>query len=144
LIAVDTNILVYSHRSEALWHEAALACVKSLAEGLGRWAVPWPCVHEFVSITTNERIYSPVSPLNVVFEQIHSWVESDSLVFLHEGPGHLELLAQLALRANLTGPMIHDARIAAICLQHGVAELWTADRDFSRFPALKTRNPLIS
>ena len=39
--------------------------------------------------------------------------------------------------------MVHDARIAALCLSHGVRELWSADRDFSRFPALRTRNPLV-
>jgi len=66
------------------------------------------------------------------------------MAFLHEGPGHIETLAQLAQSANLSGPQIHDARIAAICLQHGVSELWTADRDFSRFPALRTRNPLVA
>ena len=37
----------------------------------------------------------------------------------------------------------HDARIAAICLENAVAVLWTADRDFGRFKALKTANPLI-
>jgi predicted nucleic acid-binding protein len=39
---------------------------------------------------------------------------------------------------------VHDARIAALCLQHGVRELWSADRDFNRFPALRTRNPLVA
>ena len=43
----------------------------------------------------------------------------------------------------ISGAAIHDARIAAICLDHGVDELWTCDRDFSRFPDLRTRNPLI-
>jgi predicted nucleic acid-binding protein len=37
---------------------------------------------------------------------------------------------------------VHDARIAALCLSHGVYELWSGDRDFSRFPALRVRNPL--
>ena len=50
---------------------------------------------------------------------------------------------QLAAHAKLSGPRIHDARIAALCLNHGVRELWTADRDFSMFPKLKTRNPLV-
>jgi len=44
---------------------------------------------------------------------------------------------------RVTGPQIHDARVAAICLQHGITELWTADRDFSRFASLKFRNPLV-
>jgi uncharacterized protein len=61
---------------------------------------------------------------------------------LAEGPKYWETLKELSLKAKLQGPMVHDARIAALCLHHGVNELWTADRDFSRFAALKTRNPL--
>ena len=144
MIAADTNILVYAHRGEALWHDAAFACIKSLAEGRAKWMIPWPCVHEFIAIVTNKKIYSPATPLDIVFQQIGIWSGSGSLVFANETAGHLALLEKLATAAHLTGAMIHDARIAAICLQHGVSELWTADRDFSRFPALRTRNPLIS
>ena len=53
------------------------------------------------------------------------------------------VLESMIERTRLTGPAIHDARIAALCLRHGAHELLTADRDFSRFPALTTRNPLI-
>ena len=38
---------------------------------------------------------------------------------------------------------LDDARIAALCLSHGVSELWSADRDFSRFPDIAVRNPLV-
>ena len=65
------------------------------------------------------------------------------LHLLSESPGYFEKLRNLALAAKLSGPRIHDARIAALCLHHGVRELWTADRDFSIFPQLKTRNPLV-
>jgi len=39
--------------------------------------------------------------------------------------------------------VIHDARIAAICLENGVVELWSADRDLGRFAGLKVVNPLV-
>lgn len=45
---------------------------------------------------------------------------------------------------RVKGPQVHDARIAALCLQHGVRELWAANRDFGRFPRLKTTNPLVA
>lgn len=61
-----------------------------------------------------------------------------------ESPLHLRTLRDLASRGAVRGGQVHDARIAAICLDHSVQELWTADRDFSRFPRLKTRNPLVS
>jgi hypothetical protein len=44
---------------------------------------------------------------------------------------------------QVSGPQVHDARVAALCRLHGVRELWTADRDFSRFPGLKVKNPLV-
>jgi hypothetical protein len=42
-------------------------------------------------------------------------------------------------------PCLHEflARIAALCRQHGVRELWSADRDFNRFPGLVVVNPLV-
>jgi hypothetical protein len=40
------------------------------------------------------------------------------------------------------GSLIHDAGIAVCRQVNGIAELWTVDRDFSRFPRLRCRNPL--
>jgi len=56
----------------------------------------------------------------------------------------LDQLKSLAVSSRVSGPQIHDTRIAALCLAHGVRELWTADRDFTRYPSLKIRNPLIA
>jgi toxin-antitoxin system PIN domain toxin len=143
LIAVDTNILVYAHRSDSPWHERAAGCVRELAEGAATWAVPWPCIHEFLAIVTHERIYSPPSPVAKAVEQVRAWLESPSLVLLAEGEGYLATLAQLLVAAKVSGPRVHDARIAALCVYSNVRELLSADRDFSRFGLLKTRNPLI-
>jgi toxin-antitoxin system PIN domain toxin len=144
LIAVDTNILVYAHRRDSQWHEPAAACVRELAEGADSWAVPWPCLHEFLAIVTHDRIFSPPSPLSRALEQITAWLESPTLVLLAESPGYWEVLARLVAQSRITGPRVHDGRIAALCIHHGVRELLSADRDFTRFGALKTRNPLAA
>ena len=106
-------------------------------------AVPWLCVHEFISIATNPGIYKPASTLSEAFGFMDSLFRSPQLHLLAESPGYFEKLRDLALAARLRGPRIHDARIAALCLHHGVSELWSADRDFSSFPRLKVRNPLV-
>ena len=62
---------------------------------------------------------------------------------LGEGEGYWPVLRQLVAAGRIDGPRVHDARVAALCLVHGVCELWTADRDFSRVPPLKVRNPLV-
>lgn len=69
---------------------------------------------------------------------------SPTLTLLAEEAGYFESLEPLLAAGVVSGPRVHDARIAAICAQHGVAELWTADRDCARFPAMKTRNPLVA
>ncbi|CAN5533457.1 hypothetical protein BH11MYX1_BH11MYX1_53690 [soil metagenome] len=54
-----------------------------------------------------------------------------------------ETFRDLLVTSRVVGPAVQDARIASICIQHGVEELWSADRDYSRFPQLRVRNPLI-
>lgn len=143
MIAVDTNILVYAHREDAEWHEAAAARVGELAEGRSAWAIPWPCIHEFLAIVTHPRIFSPPTPLGAAITQLEAWIESPALVLLSEGEGYWRWLKEGVAGGRVTGPRVHDARIAAICVQHGVRELWSADRDFGRFPGLAVRNPLM-
>ncbi|MGH8470324.1 MAG: type II toxin-antitoxin system VapC family toxin [Gammaproteobacteria bacterium] len=143
MIAVDSNVLVYAHREDSPWHEAAYARLLHLAEGRTPWAIPWPSIHEFLAIVTHARIYAPPTPLEAAVDQVEAWMESPSLVLLSESEGYWKDIRDVLLAARVSGPQIHDARIAALCAQHGVAELWTADRDFGRFTGLTVRNPLV-
>ena len=143
MIAVDSNILVYAHREDSSWHEAAYTRIAALAEGLAPGVIPWPCIHEFLAIVTHPRIYAPPTPLKQAIEQVAAWMESPGLIMVAETEDYWIHLLPLLQTGRVSGPQIHDARVAALCLQHGVSELWTADRDFSRFPGLKVRNPLI-
>lgn len=144
MIAVDTNILVYAHREESPWHDAAFGVLRTLAEGRSRWAIPWPCLHEFLAISTHSRIFDPPTPADQALDQLDAWLESPSLVLLAENAGYWGVLRDVVARSRVRGPQIHDARVAALCLHHGIRELWTADRDFGRFPDLVVRNPLPS
>ena len=144
MIAVDTNILVHAHRNDSPWHESARTAVAALAESQSPWAIPWPCVHEFLSVVSNVKIMQPPTPMRLAIDQVEAWAESGKLIFLAESAAHLTALKRLALAGQVRGARIHDARIAAICLSHGVRELWSCDRDFGRFPALRVKNPLVS
>ncbi len=143
MIAVDTNVLVYAHRRESRVHERAARVLRELAEGRRSWAIPWPCCYEFLSVVTNRRIWrgaesSPEDGWN----QLRAWIDSPSIRLIGETGGFPDILGQLVRRPRVRGPLVHDARVAAICLAHGVDELLTRDRDFALFPELKTRDPL--
>jgi toxin-antitoxin system PIN domain toxin len=143
VIAVDTNILVYAHRADSPWHAAARDAVTGLAEGRGAWAIPWPCLHEFLAIVTHPRIYRPPTPLAIAIDQVSAWLESPTLMRLAENESYWDALRGCLSTGRVAGPQVHDARVAALCLAHGVRELWTHDRDFGRFAALVSRNPLV-
>ena len=143
MIALDTNILVYAHREDSPFHEAAFRRVAELAEGLAVWSIPWPCLHEFLAIVMHPRIYVPSTPLARALDQVDAWLESPTLTLLTETERHWSTLHALLAGGRIAGAQVHDARVAALCRQHGVRELWSADRNFSRFSGLNVVNPLL-
>lgn len=144
MIALDTNVLVAIHRADAQGHAAAQAAYAAAGGDTAVWALPWPCVHEFISVVTHPRIFAQPSSLTDAIRAIDAWRERPGVRLLAEDDSYWPVLTALVTGAGIAGPRIHDARIAALCLDHGVRELWTADRDFSRFPKLRTRNPLVA
>jgi toxin-antitoxin system PIN domain toxin len=143
VIALDTNILVYAHRVEMEWHGAAARAVAAALQDSEAVGVPWQCIAEFLSTVTNPRVFPIPTPLGIALDQLDAWRESPAIELLSERESFGGFFTGLVREARVTGPRVHDARIAAICLEHGVRELWTADRDFSRFPQLRTQNPLV-
>jgi len=141
VIALDTNILVYARRIESAHHVRARHIVTRLAEGDEAWAIPWPCVYEFLRVVTHPRIFDPPTDLDRAVDDLDSLLSSPSLTLLGEGPSHLAHLRRAVLTGRAAGNLVHDAHIAALMLDHGVRELWTTDRDFTRFAGLRLRNP---
>ena len=141
MIALDTHILVQAHREDAPHHRAASEALRLAARG--PWAIPWHCYVEFYGTVTHPRKFNPPTTAETACAVLDKWRGSGTLVMLSEMPGFQSILAELLVGLGVTGGRVHDAKIAAVCLQNGVTELLTADRDFRRFPGLKTRNPLL-
>ena len=142
MIAVDTNVLVYAHRRESLEHVPAAALLRTLAEGDAPWAIPWPCCYEFLSVVTNPRIWkdTATSP-EQAWEQLAAWIAAPSVLLIGETEDFPQILGRFVQRPRVRGGVVHDARIAAICVANGAEALITRDRDFALFPELRTRDP---
>ncbi len=118
MIAVDTNLLVYAHREDAAHHRAARAVIAGLAESPATWAIPWPCVHEFLAVVTHPRIWTRPTPMTKALDQVDAWIESPGIALLTETAAHWRTLRDLVQASRVDGPRVHDARVAALCLQH--------------------------
>ncbi|HUP46359.1 MAG TPA: TA system VapC family ribonuclease toxin [Thermoanaerobaculia bacterium] len=132
--AVDTNVLVYSEITSSAHHRTARALVVDLAEGSIPWAIPWPCVYEFLRVVTHPRVFAPPMPIAVALADLEQILSSPTLVLLSESERHGEVMQEIVRASGATGNLLHDAHIAALCLEHGISELITGDRDFARFP----------
>ena len=140
---MDTNLLVYAHREDSAWHASAYRTVAELAEGPSPWAIPWPCLHEFLAIVTHPRIYRPQTPLPIALDQVEAWLEAPNVMLLAESSGYWRALRGSLEAGRVSGAQVHDARVVALCRHHGVRELWSADRDLSRFSGIVVKNPLV-
>lgn len=138
--AVDTNVLVYAEIVSSTHHETARRLLGELAEGVVPWAIPWPCVYEFLRVVTHARVFSPPMPAALALEDLRRILASPTLVMLGETERHAEILQRVVRESGATGNLLHDAHIAALCIEHGVSELLTGDRDFGRF-SLRISNP---
>ena len=138
--AIDTNVLVYSEIISSTHHRTARLLLTELAEGRAPWAIPWPCVYEFLRVVTHPRVFSPPVPLAIALHDLDQILASPTLVLLSETERHGEVMTTVVRDSGVTGNLIHDAHIAALCIEHGVSELITGDRDFSRLP-VRVTNP---
>ncbi len=139
MIAVDTNVLVYAHRSEFRQHQAALAALTALADGSELWGIPVPCLSEFLRVTTHPTFLKPPSTSDEAVGALEALLAAPSARLLLPGERHAALLFELVRRHHVTGNLTFDALIIATCLEHGVREILTEDRDFRRFSEIAMR-----
>src|SRR5260370_10125264 len=116
MIALDTNILIYAHGEDAPFHKPAVRCLSELAEGRSTWAIPWPCLHEFLAVVTRPGIYRPPTPLSVALDHVDLLLEAPTLVLPAESEQHWSNFPALLTASRVTGPRGQDARMAPLCL----------------------------
>lgn len=143
MIAIDTNILVYAHRSDNPFFAKAVLTLTEIIDSNHAWAIPWPCFHEFFAVVTHPRIYKTPTPRSTALAQIDNLIACPTLEVLTETPAHWSVLKELVEAGSIDGPKVHDARIAAICIENAVSQFYSCDRDFSRFKDLPVKNPLV-
>jgi uncharacterized protein len=141
VIALDTNLVVYAHRIETNYSQRAFDLVVTLAQGSVPWSIPTHCLHEFVAVVSNPKIWAQPSSPDQIEAQIEAWTSSPSFVEVSENRASIAFLMGQLRSAAVKGGMVHDARIVAACQAAGIRELLSIDRDFSRFSGLSIRNP---
>ena len=141
MILIDANILLYAYHPRAPQHPAAREWLESVLTGQELVRFAWLSLWGFLRISTNTRIFEQPLSISEAEAIISSWLAQPIAGILEPGERHWQILSALMIQGQTTGPLVMDAVIAAIALEHG-ATLYTTDRDFSRFNELKIVNPI--
>ena len=137
------NVLVFAEIRTSPFHETARQLLGEAAEGSTPWGLPWPCVYEFLRVVTHPRIYYPPVPVPRALQDLgRILASSDRFASIGNRASYWNF-QQVIKTSGVAGNLIHDAHIAALCLEHGVSEFVTGDRDFQRFPNLRVSNPFM-
>lgn len=141
MIVLDANILLYAYDQSAKQHRKALIFVEQIfSEGV-LVGIPWQVASAFLRVVTNARLPGRRFTIEEAIEIVDSWHAQPNVLFLGPGEQHWGLLRRALVEGQISGPLVSDAQIAALAIEHG-GELNTTDRDFSRFPGLRWTNPL--
>jgi toxin-antitoxin system PIN domain toxin len=142
MLAVDVNVLLHATRSEMALHTRARRRLVDLAEGPAPWGLPAPVVWGFLRIVT-QPVFDPPTSMPQAVATIDALLASPTVRLLRPGPRHWTLLTQIIDQAAVTGRLMTDAALVAICLESGVDAMLSTDRDFARFDQI-TWQPLTS
>jgi uncharacterized protein len=141
VILIDANLLLYAYDSGAAEHDASREWLEATLSGSQLVRFAWLTLWAFLRIATNPRVYERPLTATEALDAVAAWLVQPVAGVLDPGERHLDVLSDLTRDGQTIGPMMMDAVLAAIAVEHG-ATLYTTDRDFSRFPRLKWKNPL--
>jgi toxin-antitoxin system PIN domain toxin len=143
VIVIDANILLYAYDSSSAHHEVARGWLESILSRPEPVGLAWMTVLAFLRISTNPRAFQHPFSVTEAVAIVSGWLDRPMVTLLGPGERHWEILRDLLLEGQAPGPLVMDAHLAALAIEHG-ATLSTSDRDFARFPGLRLHNPLRS
>jgi toxin-antitoxin system PIN domain toxin len=141
VILVDANLLLYAYDRSSAQHEPARVWFESALRGQEPVRFAWVTLLAFVRIATNPRAFARPLALGEAFGIVTGWMAVPLTGVLQPTERHLELLRATAIPGQARGPLLTDAHLASLAIEHG-ATLCTTDRDFVRFQGLRFVNPL--
>ncbi len=143
MILIDANLLLYAYHPRAEQHEKSRVWLEATLSGPELVRFSWLTLWAFLRVSTSSRVFERPLSFAEAAAAISSWLSQPAAGVAEPSDRHWEILRRLAGEGQASGPLVMDAALAAIAIEHG-ATLCTTDRDFARFPGLKWSNPLAA
>ncbi len=143
MIVVDANLLLYAYDPNSSHHAGAKVWLEDVLSSNETVGIPWTVALAFLRLSTDPRLYPRAFAMPEAVSKMAGWFQQQHVSLLTPGVNHWTILRELLVKAQVRGPMVMDADLAALAIERG-ATLCSADKDFTRFPGLRLVNPLES
>jgi uncharacterized protein len=141
MILLDANLLIYAYNEAADQYQVSRRWLKDILSGIETVCFSWQTIMAFVRVSTNARVFANAYSPAEAFEIVENWLSAPGTRILLPTERHIGILKKVAIDSQISGPMLMDAHLAALAIEHG-ATLATTDRDFRRFDGLHIIYPL--
>ncbi len=140
MILVDANILLYAYHPRSDHHDSCRRWIEQKFSGPSPVGLPWLTIWAFLRISTNPRAFERPLTTKEAEAIASSWLEVPAVRVIGPGERYWEIFSNLLLEAQVSGPLVTDAAIAALAIENG-ASVCTTDRDFVRFQEVQIIDP---
>ncbi len=140
---VDANLVLWAHHAHFSQHEPARRWWAATLTEAAQVAIPWPTILAFLRLSTHPRALERPLSIERAWAVAHGWLERSNVWIPLPTERHPGILGLLLVEAKASGNHTTDAHLAALAIEWGL-QLHTADRDFSRYPGLRWRDPLAA
>ena len=138
---LDCNILLYAYDSTSRQHDSVSRWLVQTVNGGEPVGFCWITIWAFIRISTNPRaLHNPLT-LSQAFSIVDIWLARPGVNLLEPGARHLKILERLVVDYQAAGPLLTNASLAALAVEHG-ATMASTDQDFARFKELRWVNPV--
>ncbi len=141
MIVIDVNLLLYAYTPNSPSHKKAVAWLEATLSKDESVGLPWQVISAFIRIVANRNVPGFSRPVEEAILAVEEWLLQPNVRVLTPGDGHWPIFRRMIVEGQATGDLVSDAQIAAMTIEYG-GVLYTADRDFARFPGLRWVNPL--
>jgi toxin-antitoxin system PIN domain toxin len=142
MILIDANLLLFAYNPRAAEHDASRRWLEATLSGQGLVRFAWITIWAFLRISTNPRVFEHPLSMPEAEDIVSTWLELPATGIVEPSERHWEIFRTLTRDGKVRGPLVMDAVLAAIAIEHG-ATLCSTDRDFARFPELSWIDPLL-
>ncbi len=143
MIALDTNLLIYAHRSKTPQHQAAKRAIQNACSANRGWGISLPCIAEFWAVATHPSALGGPSTGADALRFVDSMIDAGAQIWV-PGPGFQRRLFQTAVDLEVQGARVFDLQIALVAFDNGASEIWTHDAHFVSVPGLKVQDPILA